>query len=77
MHVSKQIGKNIVALRMQKGITQEHLALYSDVSVTYLRSIEYGRANPSVQLLARLADTLEEPFSTVTYVYEPKFDNRR
>ena len=59
MSIGKVIGKNIVSLRKQKRMTQEHLALYSDLSVTHLRDIEHGVANPTILALTRLANTLE------------------
>lgn len=62
MSVSQSIGKNIVALRKSKGMTQEKLALETDMSVTNLRNIERGRANPTIKSLERIAETLNEPF---------------
>lgn len=59
MLYSVEIGKNIVDLRHRKGISQEQLALRSDVSVSYLRDIEHGRANPSLDMLESIAKTLE------------------
>ena len=61
MSIYTDIGQNIVSLRRKKGITQEQLALNSNTSISHLRSIEHGRANPSVGLLSRIADTLGEP----------------
>ena len=43
-----EIGKNIVSLRKLKPISQEQLALGSEMSVSYLRAIEHGRANPTL-----------------------------
>lgn len=58
MSYAVEIGKNIVALREAKKISQEELALESDLSVTRLRDIEHGRANPSLDTLESLAKTL-------------------
>lgn len=41
-----EIGRIIVVLRERKGLTQEKLALEAEMSVTYLRRIEHGRAKP-------------------------------
>ena len=57
--VPVEVGKSIVLLRKMKKITQERLAVDSDMSVSYLRCIEHGRANPTLDMLLRLADTLD------------------
>ena len=74
MSIPQKIGQNIVSLRRQKQISQEQLALYSDMSVSYLRSIEQGTANPTINALSRLANTLEEPFGNIVYVGEEHED---
>ena len=58
MDIIVVIGKSIVKERKQKGITQEWLALNADLSVTHLRRIEHGTANPYVQTLEAIADVL-------------------
>ena len=47
-----EIGQNIVTLRKERGIKQEQLALDSGVSVSFLRDIEHGRVNVSLEKLA-------------------------
>ena len=46
--INEDIGKAIVDIRKQKGLSQEYLALECDVSVSYLRRIEHGTANPTI-----------------------------
>lgn len=53
-----EIGQNIVLLRKAKNISQEQLALRAEMSVSFLRDIEHGQANPSLESLERLADIL-------------------
>ena len=53
-----EIGRNIVLLRKAKNISQERLALRAEMSVSFLRDIEHGQANPSLDSLERLADIL-------------------
>lgn len=65
MSIPEKIGRNIVFLRKKKGITQEWLALESETAISYLRSIEYGRANPSVEVLARISQVLEVPLEVL------------
>jgi DNA-binding XRE family transcriptional regulator len=45
-------------LRMAAGITQEQLAFAAHIDLTYVGGIERGRRNPSVIVLARIANAL-------------------
>ena len=58
MWILDEIGESIVVLRKQKGWTQERLALDSDISVSYLRLIEHGQANPTIRELLKIASVL-------------------
>ena len=58
-----EIGKNIISTRKQKGYTQEKLALECDISVSYLRLIEHGRANFTCKELVKIADALDVELS--------------
>ncbi len=59
MSIYEEIGRTIVALRKEKGLTQEQLALESEISVSYLRSMEHGTANPTIGELGKIAAVLE------------------
>ena len=59
MSIFVEIGTTIVSLRKEKGLTQEQLALECEISVSYLRRIEHGEANPTIHALWRLAEVLE------------------
>lgn len=61
MLLSVEIGRNIVSLRKARKITQEQLALQSDMSVSRLRDIEHGYANTTIDTLESLARTLSVP----------------
>lgn len=54
----KRLGESIIANRKRKRISQEQLALLSDVDRTYLARIEEGKANPSIKVLKKLAKTM-------------------
>ena len=69
MSIHREVGKNIVLLRTEKGITQEALSLQANVNTTYLHKIEHGLANPSLALLTRIADALNVP---VLWLISPK-----
>lgn len=55
----EEIGKTIVYLRKEKGLTQEKLALETGISVSYLRRIEHGKANPTINELWKIAEVLD------------------
>lgn len=54
----KRLGESIITNRKKRKISQEQLALLSDVDRTYLARIEEGKANPSVKVLGKIAKTL-------------------
>lgn len=58
MDWGKVVGANVRRLRVERGLTQEHLALDAGIDLTYLGGIERGRRNPSVAVLGRLAAIL-------------------
>ncbi|MBV8977211.1 MAG: helix-turn-helix transcriptional regulator [Alphaproteobacteria bacterium] len=58
MDIRKHVGRNVRRLRLGRRISQEVLALESDIDRTYMSGIERGISNPSVVLLSRLAKVL-------------------
>lgn len=53
------IGKRITYLRSQKGYTVNKLANKAGISQSYLREIELGNKNPTVEILSYLCEVLE------------------
>lgn len=53
-----RLGKNLRRLRKQEGFTQEALADLTTVHRNYISDLERGHRNPSVDVLAKLADAL-------------------
>lgn len=53
------VGENVRRLRLERGLTQEQLAFEAEIDLTYLGGIERGRRNPSLVVLARLAEALK------------------
>jgi transcriptional regulator with XRE-family HTH domain len=51
-------GRNVRRLRQQKGLTQEQLAFEAEIDLTYMGGIERGRRNPSLLVMARIAEAL-------------------
>lgn len=61
MNIYQILGKNIKALRIQKNISQEKLALLSYINTTYASKIERGIANPSIKILRKISLVLKTP----------------
>lgn len=59
------VGRNVRRVRVQKGISQERLAFDSGVDRSYLGGMERGEANPTVDILDRLAATLGVPLAEI------------
>jgi transcriptional regulator with XRE-family HTH domain len=55
------LGKNVRLLRQQRGITQEDLAFEAKIDLTYMGGIERGKRNPSLLVMARIAEALSVP----------------
>lgn len=51
-------GKNVRKFRQQRGLTQEQLAFEAEIDLTYVGGIERGKRNPSLIVMARIADAL-------------------
>lgn len=49
-------GKNVRRYRQQKKLSQEQLAFESEIDLTYVGGIERGKRNPSLLVMARIAD---------------------
>lgn len=55
----KLLAKNIKSSRKELGLSQEAFADACQIDRTYASQIERGVANPSLEVLCRIADTLE------------------
>lgn len=58
MDIKAVVGKNVRYYRELRGISQEQLAFEADLHRTYVSGVERGIRNPTVLLVARLADAL-------------------
>ncbi|MCX7222675.1 MAG: helix-turn-helix transcriptional regulator [Burkholderiales bacterium] len=59
--VKGRLSKNIKSLRKMKNLAQEKLALEAGVDRTVVSKIERMVANPSLEIIVRLAITLNVP----------------
>jgi transcriptional regulator with XRE-family HTH domain len=57
------VGANIRRIRQGKRMTQEQLAFEAEIDLTYMGGIERGKRNPSLLVLARIADALSVPLA--------------
>lgn len=54
-----RLGRNVKRWRLERGLTQEKLAVDAEIDLTYLGGIERGRRNPTIIVVARLAAALD------------------
>jgi transcriptional regulator with XRE-family HTH domain len=52
------LAKNVRKYRRQRQLTQEQLAFEAEIDLTYIGGIERGKRNPSLLVMARIADAL-------------------
>ena len=70
MTIHDEIGRTIVSARAFRNISREQLALECEMSVSYLRRIEHGTANPTINELSRIAAALDAEFRNPIYIPE-------
>lgn len=63
MEGRKIIAANVRRIRVALSISQERLAFDAGVDRSYLGGMERGEANPTVDILERIAATLGVPMS--------------
>ena len=61
MDIRRQVGRNLKRIRKERGWSQEELAFESGLHRTYISGIERGARNPTIVIMARLAETLRVP----------------
>ena len=54
----KSFGESVKTRRRELAITQPHLAELAEISVNTLYKLEKGQGNPSLEVLAKLAEVL-------------------
>ena len=56
--VLSKFSKRLKELRLQRGLSQESLALICDIDRTYIGRIENLKRNPSLEILSKIANGL-------------------
>lgn len=59
------LSERIRGFRAARGMTRKDLASHSAISERYLAQLESGKANPSVEVLWRVADAMDVDFSNL------------
>ena len=59
VNINQALGERIRKIRREKNITQEELAWRAELDFSYLNQIENGKANPSIEAIAKIAKGLE------------------
>lgn len=59
MDIKKKFGNKVKQLRIEKGWSQEKLALKADLDRTYIPSIEKGSRNVSIVVIEKIAKALK------------------
>lgn len=63
MEIKEKFGKQVKKLRLEKGLSQEALALLADLDRTYIPSIEKGERNVSIIVIEKIANALKVKIS--------------
>jgi transcriptional regulator with XRE-family HTH domain len=59
MDIKKKFGKKVKELRLERGLSQEALALQADLDRTYIPSIEKGERNVSITVIEKISKALK------------------
>ena len=59
MTAQLKVGKRILHLRSDLGLSQEKLALKADIDRTYLTGVENGKRNISIKNIEKICKALE------------------
>ena len=58
MDMRELVGRNVLKIRTQKGLTQERFSEISGFSQQYISGLEKGKRNPTIVTLYELAKAL-------------------
>lgn len=59
LKTQQEIGKNLKLIREKKHLSQEEVASFTGISVTYYAGIERGEENPSISVIQYLCKALK------------------
>ena len=61
MDIRRQLARNLIRLRKERGLSQEALAFECGLHRTYISGVERGIRNPTVLVLEQIATALQVP----------------
>lgn len=67
-NINKKIGTKIKLERTKKGYSQEKLAELTDISRTYIGTIERGESSPTIENVAKIAFALQLELHELTNI---------
>lgn len=70
MKIREKLGIVIKDMRLSKGISQEQLALETNIDRTYVSDIEKGTRNVSIEIIEKLANYFKVPISAIFLLIE-------
>jgi transcriptional regulator with XRE-family HTH domain len=70
--LEKIFGEVLQELRRETGVTQETLALNSELDRTYISLLERGLRKPTIATLFKMAPTLQKSPSEIIAIVEKK-----
>lgn len=70
MSIQEKLGKTIVLLRKEKGLSQESFAYDAGIDRRYMSDIENGKRNISLDILERISQKLGLKISELFTVVE-------
>jgi transcriptional regulator with XRE-family HTH domain len=59
MDIKQKFGENVKKIRIEKGMSQEKLALESGLDRTYIPGIEKGERNVSINVIEKISKGLK------------------
>ena len=69
--IKEEVGKRIKELRMEKGLSQEDLALKSNLDRTYITYVENAKKNVTIETLYKITQALDVTLSEFFAMEEP------
>lgn len=72
MEMKQKFGLVVRELRIQKGVSQERMALDADIDRTYVGHIEKGTRNVSIEIVEKLATYFQISISELFRMVEEK-----
>ncbi len=66
-YVRRRVGERIEELRERRGVSQTQLAKMVPMNRTYYNDLVLGKANPSLDKLVKIADSLGVPLTDLFF----------